>query len=232
VQPDERLERVRLLREQGRTPKQIARALGVRPAEAARLVRAAAVAAQAAAPEPALAGCWVSPGWSTGLTIAENSGWPLRDDPDGGSDGLISVLIARQHRYGKVSVCGYLADVYCLGVKNALGPEIMDDRDLRGFLRKYFSTYRGDPVEAPIELAREIVFGSVQYARDLGLEPHPDFAAAAGHLGSWTGPSTISFGKDGRPLYIFGPYDDHLHVIRTLERTAGRGNFEILAARG
>jgi hypothetical protein len=106
VQPDERLERVRLLREQGRTPKQIARALGVRPAEAARLVRAAAVAAQAAAPEPALAGCWVSPGWSTGLTIAENSGWPLRDDPDGGSDGLISVLVARQHRYGKVSVCG------------------------------------------------------------------------------------------------------------------------------
>jgi len=32
VQPDERLERVRLLRERGRTPKQIARALGVRPA--------------------------------------------------------------------------------------------------------------------------------------------------------------------------------------------------------
>src|SRR5512135_1999356 len=38
VQPDERLERVRLLREQGRTPKQVARALGVSPAEAGRLV--------------------------------------------------------------------------------------------------------------------------------------------------------------------------------------------------
>src|SRR6266699_3030385 len=113
------MERVRLLREQGRTPKQIARALGVRPAEAGRLVRAAAILAQAAAPEPALVAC--------------------------------------RYRYGRVSVCGYLADVYCLGVKNALGPEIMDDPDLRRFIRKYFSGYRGDPIEAPIELAREVV---------------------------------------------------------------------------
>ena len=44
VQPDERLERVRLFREQGRTPKQVARALGISPAEAGRLVRAVAAA--------------------------------------------------------------------------------------------------------------------------------------------------------------------------------------------
>jgi hypothetical protein len=31
------------------------------------------------------------------------------------------VLAARRHRHDKVSVCGYLADVYCLGVKTALG---------------------------------------------------------------------------------------------------------------
>ena len=37
MQPDERLERVRLLRERGLTPKQIARALGIRSAEADRV---------------------------------------------------------------------------------------------------------------------------------------------------------------------------------------------------
>ncbi|HEX5403211.1 MAG TPA: hypothetical protein VFX16_13000, partial [Pseudonocardiaceae bacterium] len=65
---DDHLERVRLLRQQGQTPKQIARALEIKPAEAARLVRSAAILAHAEAPEPALVGCWISPSWSTGLT--------------------------------------------------------------------------------------------------------------------------------------------------------------------
>ena len=160
VQPDERLERVRLLRERGQTPKQIARALGIRSAEANRLVRAAAILAQAEAPGPALAGCWIGPSWSTGLTVGDHRGWPVHEDPAAGGDGLAAVLVARRHRHGKVSVCGYLADVYCLGVKNALGPEIMDDLGLRGFVRDFFSGYDGDPLEVPIELAREVVFGS------------------------------------------------------------------------
>lgn len=232
MQPDERLERVRLLRERGLTPKQIARTLGIRPAEASRLVRAAAIVAQAESPGPALVGCWISPSWSTGLIVGDHPGWTLHEDPAAWAGGLAAVLVARRHRHGKVSVCGYLADVYCLGVKNALGPEIMDDLGLRGFVRDYFSGYDGNPLEAPVELAREVVFGSVEYARSLGFDPHPDFAAAAGHLGSWTGPSTITFGKDGRPLYICGPYDDPVPVIRTLERTVGRGNFEFVAAAG
>jgi hypothetical protein len=117
-------------------------------------------------------------------------------------------------------------------VKNTLGPEVVDGPGLRRFIRRYFSGYRGDPIEAPIELARDLVLGSVQYARDLGFEPHPDFAATAAYLGSWTGPSTITFGKDGKPLYIFGPYDDPRSVIRTLERTVGHGNFDVLAIAG
>jgi hypothetical protein len=103
---------------------------------------------------------------------------------------------------------------------------------LRTFIRRFFDGYEGDPLEAPIELAREVVLGSIEYARKLGFEPHPDFAAAAGHLGSWTGPGAITFGKDGRPLYISGPYDDPGPVIRTLERTVGPGNFDFVATAG
>ena len=104
-----------MLRERGQTPKQIARALGIRPAEAGRLVRAAAIVSQAEAPEPAVAGCWISPAWSTGLTIGDHFGWPLHEDPAAGADGLVAVLVARKHRHGKVLVCGYLADVTVWG---------------------------------------------------------------------------------------------------------------------
>ena len=180
MRADERVRQVRLLRDQGYTPKEVAHSLGIGSAEAARLVRAAAALARAEAPEAALVGCWISPTWSTGLSLGDHPDWPVHEDPAAGTDGLAAVLVARRRRHDKVSVCGYLADVYCLGVKDALGPEIMDEfgpRGLSGFRRSFFSGYHGDPLEAPIELAREVVFGSIVYARGLGFEPHPDFAA-------------------------------------------------------
>jgi len=231
MRADERVRQVRLLRDQGYTPRQVAHSLGIGSAEATRLVRAAAALAQADTPV-ALVGCWISPTWSTDLNLGTtHPDWPRHEDPSAGTDGLAAVLVARRHRYDKVSVCGYLADVYCLGVKNVLGPEIMNElgpRGLREFRRDFFSGYHGDPLEAPIELAREVVFGSIAYARNLGFEPHPDFAAAEAHLGPWNGPSTITFGKQGKPFYISGPNDNPRTIIRTLERSAGAGNFDFI----
>jgi hypothetical protein len=181
-------EQVRLLREAGLTPKLIARKLGIPLSTVGKVV--AAMAAQRS-PSDEVVGCWVSPGWSRQLVIAADREWP---DGDCGHDGSSGVLVARQHRYDKVSVCGYLVDVHCLGVKNALGPRIMDMRDLASFNRKFLSAFDGEPVVAPLELAQHLVLGAVEYARHLGFRPHPDFAAAAGHLGDWKGPSAITFG--------------------------------------
>ncbi|MCM3882901.1 helix-turn-helix domain-containing protein [Frankia sp. R82] len=244
-------DRVAALRGEGKSPKQIARILGVAPSVVAPLVRAAAAQARAAAGEPALVGCWINAGWSRGLTVDPARGWvdaalaggdasggsdilaggDASDDGDGAEDvvepivldarnslgGLVTVLVARAHRWGSVSVCGYLADVYCLGVKNAMGPDVMMDVELPGFREQYFAAQSNGWQDAPLGLAADLVFGSVEYARGLGFEPHPDLAAAAGHLGSWAGPSAITFGKDGRPFYVSGPYDDPRRVMRTLQ---------------
>jgi hypothetical protein len=60
----ELLERVRACAS-GRAPKEIARALGLRLAQAAPLVRTIATEDHAGASERKPAGCWVSPGWSS-----------------------------------------------------------------------------------------------------------------------------------------------------------------------
>jgi hypothetical protein len=65
----------------------------------------------------------------------------------------------------------------------------------------------------------------LEYASGLGFAPHPDFEQARPHLGPWTGPSTITFGRDGRPYYISGPDDDPASVLRTLRRTVGDRGF-------
>ena len=125
-------DRVRELRAAGYSPKQIAKTLDLRPAVAAQLVRVLATEDAAAAPEPAVVGCWVSPGWSAHLSVDGPAEWADVPPPEDGMTGLAAVVVARRHRPQRVSVCGYLVDTFCLGVKNTLGPELMHERDLPG----------------------------------------------------------------------------------------------------
>jgi hypothetical protein len=220
---------VRALRAKGCSPKAIARALGVPPAAVAPLIRTIAAEDQAGAAERKIVGCWVSPGWSQGLTVQGHPQWPDIDAADAGAQGLVSVLVAREERYGRVRVCGWLVDVYCLGVKDVVGPRVMDGHRASEFTRSYFAAYQARPLEAPVELARHLVVGAVAYARSLGFEPAPGFQATAGQLGPWTGPSAIGFGRHGKPLFVQGPRDNAAGILKTLERSVGRDNFHFLA---
>ena len=53
-------------------------------------------------------------------------------------------------------------------MKNTIGPHMVDWRKLPEFLFRVFHRYRGQPLAAPLELAQQLVFGAVEYARDLG----------------------------------------------------------------
>lgn len=227
---DTTIDNVRELRARGLTPKEIARTLGLRPAIVADLVRTLAAERDAADPNGELVDCWINAGWSAGLTIAGHPEWsdPGARDATG---GLVSVLVARRRRRA-ATVCVYLLDVYCLGVKNAIGPDHMNDKALGRFIRQIFSGYDAPPMPASIELARELVLGSAEYANALGFAPHPDFEHARAHLAPWTGPSAITFGRDGKPNYIQGPYDDPRHVLRTLRRAVGRNGFHYTITAG
>lgn len=211
--------------------KQIAVALGEKPKVMASLVRAVTEADTPVEPDPDVVGCWVSPGWSSGLTVHDRPQWRDIPDPDQGPGGMAAVLVARRHRTNRVSVCGFLVDTGCLGVKDVLGPNILSDRDLAGFVDLFFSAFdpAGRPLRAPLELARHLVHGGIEAARRLGLEPHPDFAEIAGHLGDWDGDCAITFGRDGRPCYVAGPYDDVRAVLDTLTEVVGADGFTFIA---
>jgi hypothetical protein len=223
---------VRALRAEGRSPKQIARALGVRLAVVAPMVRSIAAENAAEAPPPPVVGCWISPGWDRGLIIEKQTGWPVTAAGDGEFGGLATVVVARRHRWDKISACTYLVDVYCLGVKNTIGPRVVSDHDLGEFVRDCFSGYDSTGLPAPVELAQHLVLGAVEYARQLGFEPHPDFAPARGHLGDPAAANPIRFGHNGKPMFIQGPYDDARRITRTLDRTIGNGNYHFTVDAG
>jgi hypothetical protein len=181
MEPDDLVTHVRSLRARGVMPKAIAKRLGITRAEADALVRRIA---RESATEAALVGCWVNAGWSQGLSWSAHPEWRDDDDDDDGLPGLVSVLVVREHRYEKLSACAYLVDAYCLGVKNAFGPRVLDRSELDAFVARQYAAYDRPPLRAPLELARELVFGAEEYARTLGFQPHRDFEPCRSHLGS------------------------------------------------
>jgi hypothetical protein len=223
----ELLGRVRELRAAGRTPKEIARALKMPPSAVAPLIRSVA-ATEGRAQEDALIGCWISPDWSSSVQAPERPDWPgsVRLEQTGQS-GLVTVLVARDRGGSRAGVCFYLVDTWCLGLKDATGPRSMDRRRLGGFIQQLFGSWDEPPVQVPLELGQQIVYGAIGYARELGFEPHADFGQAAGYLGAWDGKCELTFGRDGKPMYISGPYDDAEGIIRKL-RSRGDGNYDLV----
>jgi hypothetical protein len=93
----------------------------------------------------------------------------------------------------------------------------------------YFVAFPAPPLRAPIELARHLVLGAAEFAAGLGIAPHPDFEAVREHLGDLEEPCAITFGREGRPLYVQGPHDDPIAIVETLLATIGRDGFSVAA---
>jgi hypothetical protein len=221
------LDRVRTMRQKGSSPKQIARALGLSPSAVAPLVRRLAASGEAAvSQEKDLVGCWMNRGWDADIVIDGHPEWPRHSIRDLGG-GLCTVLVAFAKGRDRVNACAYLVDQHCLGVKTVIGPRQLDRAGLAEFRQQLFSGFESGDVPVPLDLAQQMVHGGIEYAHGLGFEPAEDFAgAAAEHLGPRQGPSAITFGRNGRPHFVAGPYDDAETILGTLKRVVGEGNFD------
>jgi hypothetical protein len=231
MRSDDLTSQAQALRAAGHTPKQIARSLGIPRSQAVTLIHSGAPTprpARTTTTEKPVLGCWISRQWSNGLTITDQpTDWIDDTDlpPMAMGAGLASISVVREHTDTELSVCGYLIDTYCQGVKNAVAPSIIERRDLPTFVAEFFSAYDTPPLPAPLALAQNLILGAIDYAHTLGLDPHPDFYQAKAHLGTWQPPGRIQFGYHGKPYFQQGPYDNPSRIIRTLNRTVGPGNY-------
>ena len=154
-----------------------------------------------------IVGCWERGGWQ--------------------ADGLAVVVVVREAPYERVVLGVYLVDCQLLGVKNALYRTGVPASEVD---QAYLATLipEGRPVQISPALAHEIIYGAIEYAARFGFQPHRDFGAAQLILDPPDAhPRTgkVEFGRDGKPFYVAGPYDDVSAILDKLARTAGEGNF-------
>lgn len=156
-----------------------------------------------------LMGCWILADW--------------RDS------GITPVIVARQQPEDKVVFGSFLVDIYCLGVKDAFWKS---DIPIKQFTRNLPDLCSGNPEPCEASLAHEIIYGSIEYAHKYGFEPHRDFDRASLILdppGLHPRKHHVKFGKDGKPFFVSGPYDNARAIVNKLVKTAGEGNFNYLA---
>jgi len=121
-----------------------------------------------------------------------------------------------------------LVDPGCLGVKNAYTSLFLSPMEYRDTLRAQGSSVQSMR-SADLNLAAKIIRDSIAYAHTLGFPPHRDYQEAASFLdGAEPDRCRTSVpvgGRDGKPIFISGPYDDVPRILAQLERAVGPGNF-------
>jgi hypothetical protein len=157
-------------------------------------------------------GCWIMNGWQ--------------------DQGITPVVVARQQAEDKIVYGVFLVDLYCLGVKNALWKI---DISLKQFHRNLPRLCSDMPEPCEISLAHELIYGSIDYAWQYGFEPHLDFGKASLILDlpeAHPRGNKVEFGKDGKPFFVAGPYDNARTIVNQLMRTAGEGKFDYMLMLG
>ena len=149
-------------------------------------------------------------------------------NPSWKEKGLATVVVSRRQPDGNLLFGLYLVDILCLGLKNTF---CNADFSLQRYSTDLVQgMYRDeDPIECSRDMAHQIIYGAIDFARGFGFKANRDFDLSQYVLDE---PDTledipdIEFGRDGKPLFVAGPDDNVPRILRQLESTAGHGQFD------
>lgn len=158
-----------------------------------------------------IAECWINPNWQ--------------------ESGLATVVVARQHKNGNFTVGTYLIDVFCLGLKQTAFFVNDTNDDYQFTVDRLFEIQEKSKTD--YVLAHNVIYGGIAYAEDLGLKPADNDWALSQYILDVDDDAVelldLTFGKDGQPFYVAGPYDKPVNVIAKLEKAVGAGSFYYIA---
>jgi hypothetical protein len=145
------------------------------------------------------------------------------------NEGMATVVISKKMPSEKLIVGSYLLDVYCLGLKDTTFKFALDDVDYTEFLTKLNERY--SMVKCELNFAHNLIYGAIDYAEECGFTPNKDFRLTEHLLNPDLiddGIDDIEFGRNGKPFYFAGPYDDIKKNIGILEKNVGTGNYDYI----
>lgn len=145
------------------------------------------------------------------------------------SHQLTQVYVSREMPSGKICFCMYLIDKGCLGLKSTSFFINFEKDEYEDFAYSRFSSTGQPFVEITPATAHNIIFGGIDYAEECGFAPQDkDWRITERFLDEeliTDEIDNIEFGKDGKPFYMSGPYDNVSKIMGTLRKNFGEDGF-------
>lgn len=167
--------------------------------------------------------------------LRSSGNWPLHEclvTKDWQQEGnIVQILVARRSPSGQIAAGTFLVDLGCLGVKSAFASLFDTRREYEQKLRARITSQQ-EMIKAEVNLVAKIIREAIAYAKDLGFKPDPDYRDAMLVLGD-ADPDACDTpiplgGRDGKPFYIAGPYDNVDRIMAKLMRKLGPDGFTYL----
>jgi hypothetical protein len=166
--------------------------------------------------------------------LRRSADWPLHEclvakewrEPG----AIVQILVSRRSPQGQVAAGVFLVDLGCLGVKNAFGRAFSTQEEYSATLRNDVLASQ-EMIHADLNLAAKIIREGVAYARELGFRPNRDIRDAQLVLGDADADACdeeIPLGKDGKPFFVSGPYDNVDRILDKLTRKLGPDGFHYM----
>ncbi len=177
-------------------------------------------------------GLW-HPEWSVKKKLRRARGLPVYEcciNASWRETGLAHILLARQQPDDRILFAVYLVDTECLGLKDTFCNADLPLSEYEGELRASMDDVE-DIIPCPLELAHTIVYGGIDYAKELGFRPHADFRLSRHVLEQKSAlpfRDDVEFGRDGKPFYVAGADDDVEFILEQLRLNVGKGGFEYM----
>ena len=144
---------------------------------------------------------------------------------------MTNALIVRQEPGGKFCVGVFLLDTFCMGIKECWGLVHLTEDEVEELREMLFEGSGLNCDEVDHTTFHNLVYACLDYAEDIGLKPHPDFAWASKMLTEELVDEKIDDvpvgGPDDRPRYIPGTLEKPYQVIHALNKGIGSANYDI-----
>jgi hypothetical protein len=151
---------------------------------------------------------------------------------------MADVVVARLHVNGNVTLGLYQVDLYCLGVKDTFYAFNIPIHEYRDKFTPSNGEFELEFDKIDYNLAHNIIFAGVDFATEIGFDPHKDFLKTTQYLLEEDDENIelveVECGYNGQPAVVRGEENSKecSKIIAKLDYLVGKGNYHVFDVDG